>query len=185
MLKNITKLTKIARMRHLFGTSVRLPLALALLAGLIISNVDWGVLFDEGPPAVVEGRPKVRDGDSLVIGRRRVRLKGIDAPEREQTCKRGGQTWACGRAARRHLQRLIANRGVVCKVAKRDRFDRLLAHCRAGPHDLNRTMVRDGMAVSFDGKYRGEEAEARRRRTGMWAGQFQRPKLWRQSNPRR
>ena len=176
---------KIARIRHLFGTSLRLPLALALLAGLIISNVDWQALFDERPPVVVEGRPNVRDGDSLVIGRHRVRLKGIDAPERDQTCTRHGQAWACGHAAKRHLQRMIGKRGVVCTVVRRDRFDRLLAHCRAGSYDLNRAMVRDGMAVSFDGDYRLEEVEARRRKSGLWAGRFQRPRQWRQSNPRR
>ena len=176
---------KIARMRQLFGASLRLPLALALLAGLIVSKVEWNALIGERPLAVVEGRPNIPDGDSLVIGRHRVRLRGIDAPEREQTCTRNGQTWACGLAAQRHLQRMIGKRGVVCKVVKRDRFDRLLAHCRAGSNDLNRAMVRDGMAVSFDGHYRLEEAEARRGKSGLWAGRFQRPGLWRQSNPRR
>ena len=185
MLKNITKLMKIGRIRRLFGTTVRLRLALIVLAALILANIDWGLVFDEAPPDVVGGRPDVRDGDSLVIGRHRVRLMGIDAPERDQTCTRGGKAWACGRAAQRHLKRLISHRDVECSVVRRDRFDRLLAQCRSGGQDLNRAMIRDGMAVSFDGNYRREEAKARRAKSGLWAGQFQRPRLWRQSNPRR
>ncbi len=185
MLKNITKLMKNGRMRRLFGTAARLPLALIVLGALIMANIDWGLVFDEAPPGVVRGRPDVRDGDSLTIGRHRVRLTGIDAPERDQTCTKGGKSWACGRVAKRHLKRLIGNRGVECSVVRRDRFDRLLAQCRSGGQDLNREMIRDGMAVSFDGNYRREEAEARREKSGLWAGQFQRPRLWRQSNPRR
>ena len=185
MLKNITKLMKLGRVRHLFRGTVRLPLALALIGALIISHIDWAALIGGGPPDVVQGRPDIRDGDSLVIGRHRVRLKGIDAPERDQTCTRGGKPWACGHAARRHLKRLIGRREVSCAVVRRDRFDRLLARCRTGARDLNQAMIRDGMAVSFDGDYRREEAEARRARAGLWAGQFERPRLWRQSNPRR
>ena len=180
ILINITKLIKVGLKKHVFGGALRLPLALVLLAALAASSIDW-----EGTPQEIAGEAEARDGDSLVIVHHRVRLHGIDAPERGQTCKRDGKSWACGREAKRHLARLIGNHEVNCTVVKRDRFDRLLARCRAGQRDLNRSMVRDGMAISFGGKYRHEEASARRAQFGLWSGQFERPQRWRQSNPRR
>jgi len=166
--------------RAVFGRSARLLLVLVMLTAVIVSNIDWA-----GTPSSIAGPAEARDGDSLVIGQHRVRLLGIDAPEREQTCKKAGKSWRCGRDAQRHLARLIGNHDVDCAVVKRDRFDRLLARCRAGQRDLNQNMVRDGMAVAFSGDYRREETQARREKVGLWAGEFQRPQQWRRQNGRR
>ncbi len=185
MLTNIAKLFKVGLKRHVIGRAIRLPLALVLLAALVVSRVDWASINGEGTPQAIAGLAEARDGDSLMIGRHRVRLNGIDAPERDQSCKRAGKSWACGREAQRHLARLIGNHKVDCTIVKRDRFDRFLAQCRAGQRDLNRIMVEDGMAISFGGNYRHEEASARRAKFGMWSGQFERPQQWRRSNPRR
>lgn len=159
--------------------SPRLALAIALLLAVFISRIDW-----HGTPAQISGRAEVRDGDSLVIAGSRVRLKGIDAPERAQKCKRTGRDWPCGKAAERHLAGLIGSKGVTCRIAERDRFNRLLAYCRAGARDLNRSMVRDGFAVRFGRAYAAEEAEAQARRRGIWAGTFTAPRKWRAQNPR-
>lgn len=180
MLINIEKLVRRGLIRRVFGHGLRLPLVLIALAAAAIAAIDW-----QGTPETVAGRAEVRDGDSLVIGRHRVRLQGIDAPERAQMCKKYRKTWACGREAQRHLGRLIARRRVECSVGRRDRFDRLLARCRAGGRDLNRQMVRDGMAVSFGGAYRSEEAAARRGKKGIWSGEFMRPQEWRRAHQRR
>lgn len=156
-----------------------LVISLILVAGAV-SSIDW-----INTPTIIKGRADVRDGDSLVVGRYRVRLVGIDAPERDQSCERHGRSWPCGRAAARHLSGLIGSRTVECAADKRDRFQRLLARCRAGDRELNRSMVRDGMAVSFGRRYMREEAAARNNKRGLWAGRFQRPKLWRQQNQTR
>ncbi len=153
---------------------------MALLVAALVSAVDW-----TGAPAAIEGVAEVREGDSLVIGRHRVRLIGIDAPERAQSCYRRGKSWPCGREASRHLSRLIGNHDVSCAIEKRDRFKRLLARCQGGKRDLNRHMVRDGMAVSFGRHYSREEAMARKEKLGLWSGTFQRPQQWRSQNPRR
>ena len=185
MLINIAKLFKVGLKRHVLGRAIRLPLALVLLAALVVSRIDWASINGKGTPQPIAGLAEARDGDSLMIGRHRVRLNGIDAPERNQTCKKAGKSWPCGRKAQRHLARLIGNHEVDCTVVKRDRFNRLLARCRAGKRDLNRSMVRDGMAISFGGSYRLDEASARRAKYGLWSGQFERPQQWRRSNPRR
>jgi endonuclease YncB( thermonuclease family) len=175
-LKNSEKMKK-----QLFKSpkTIRLLSILAVVALILVSRVDWG-----GESGVLAGLADVRDGDSVVIGRQRVRLHGIDAPELAQMCKRDGQSWNCGDAAKLHLSRLIGNHTVECSGVKRDQFDRVLASCRSGERDLNRTMVQDGMAVAFGGIYAQDEAAARKERVGLWAGEFERPQDWRRKNPR-
>jgi endonuclease YncB( thermonuclease family) len=165
--------------RRLMST-LRLPiLAVAVVFVLLLRNLpQWDV------PTTISGDAEVIDGDSLEIDQHRLRLDGIDAPERAQTCRRNGENWACGHAARIHLARLIGNHSVECSVSGKDKYRRLLARCRVGERDINRSMVRDGMAVAFGKDYRREEAAARRAREGLWASQFERPRQWRRNRPR-
>lgn len=121
------------------------------------------------------GQARIIDGDSLEIAGRSIRLDGIDAPEVTQTCTEAGREIRCGRAATRHLRRLIAGRIVTCTGDETDRYDRLIARCRAGMVDLNAAMVRDGHALAFrrySQAYIAEETAARRTRAGLWAGRF-------------
>mgnify|MGYP001385053697 CR=1 FL=1 len=53
---------------------------------------------------------RVSDGDSLRSGKLRIRLFGIDAPEKNQQCTNAdGDKWACGEAAQKMLEALVAN----------------------------------------------------------------------------
>jgi endonuclease YncB( thermonuclease family) len=126
------------------------------------------------------GAPVVNDGDSLTFGTERVRLLGIDAPEYNQTCMRGGKDYACGREARRALAALIGGKPVACEGWEKDRYGRLLATCKAGGVELNRSLVEAGWAVAYGG-YSSEERAARAARRGLWAGDFERPRDWRES----
>jgi endonuclease YncB( thermonuclease family) len=55
-----------------------------------------------GPAGAVAGKSRVIDGDTLDVGSRRIRLAGIDAPEREQQCiDAAKQPTACGKTSRR------------------------------------------------------------------------------------
>lgn len=141
-----------------------------------------GILFKYflGPVGVsdVEGNARIIDGDSLFVGGREVRMQGIDAPEGRQTCRREGRDWACGKAARNELAKLIGRNKVSCNGLDIDKHDRLLAICHANGHELNREMVVRGFAVSY-GRYQDEEAIARRARSGIWATEFVRPREWR------
>jgi len=129
----------------------------------------------------VTGNAHASDGDSLRIGSRRIRLQGIDAPELAQTCPSGPREEPCGRQSRDHLRDLIAGKKVECEGWQVDRYDRLLAQCRANGIDLNRQMVLDGWAVSY-GSYAGEEASAREERRGVWSVEFETPRQWRRQN---
>lgn len=91
----------------------------------------------------------VVDGDTLKVNGERVRLLGIDAPEKAQTCDRDGEAWRCGKAARAYMQDLTAGKRIVCESDGRDRYNRHLARCSADGEDLSRAMLRGGMAVGI------------------------------------
>jgi endonuclease YncB( thermonuclease family) len=184
MLKSNVKMGFASGSRRVLLSSLRLPiLAVAVVSVLLIRNfAPWWGPTDASASITVHA--EVTDGDSLKTNLHRLRLMGIDAPERAQFCKRNGEIWHCGRAAQIHLARLIGNHPVECSVSGRDKYRRLLARCRVGTRDINRSMVRDGLAVAFGTDYRREEAAARKARRGLWARQFERPRPWRRSHPR-
>ena len=98
-------------------------------------------------PALAAG-PEIRvlDGDTIKIGKVNYRLHGIDAPEKAQRCQRDNIDWLCGQEAAAHLRGLINGRPVSCAEKDRDRYGRVVAICHAGGVDLNRAMVRAGLA---------------------------------------
>jgi endonuclease YncB( thermonuclease family) len=128
-----------------------------------------------------EGAAIVNDGDSITLGAERIRMRGIDAPEYTQTCRRNGADYSCGTLARQSLVRLIAGRPVSCTGWQRDRYGRLLGDCTAGGEDLNRAQVEAGWAVAFS-DFESEEAVARAGKAGIWAGTFDQPQDWRDSH---
>lgn len=129
-------------------------------------------------PTTLQGQAVVNDGDTVTLGKERIRLRGIDAPEFDQTCTRGGAQYSCGRQAREALAALTRGRSVTCSGSERDKYGRLLATCSVGGVEINRSLVADGWAVSY-GDYRDEEDDARSRGVGLWAGSFDRPRDWR------
>lgn len=134
------------------------------------------------PTTPFYGVATASDGDSLTVAGRRVRLFGIDAPEFDQTCTRGGQQWACGAAATEHLANLVTGREVRCIATGVDRYDRILARCTVGTTDINRTIVASGHAIAFrrySADYVSAEDSAKANRRGIWAGTFQMPQAYR------
>ena len=134
---------------------------------------------------VVQGPARVIDGDTLAIGAVRLRLLGIDAPETAQTCTdAAGQAWRCGAAATDRLRGLVAKGETRCEGEDRDRYDRLVARCRAGGRDLNATLVREGLAEAYrkySGDFVAEEEAARAGRRGIWGGPHRSPEAVRRT----
>lgn len=125
-----------------------------------------------------QGAAVINDGDSITLGTQRVRLRGIDAPEYSQVCRKDGTDYPCGRRSREALSRLVGSRPVVCEGWERDRYGRLLGECTVGDINLNRAQVEAGWAIAYGG-FEAEEALARDKRVGLWAGEFDRPRDWR------
>jgi endonuclease YncB( thermonuclease family) len=46
--------------------------------------------------ADISGTALIVDGDTIAISGIKVRLSGIDTPEKNQTCRKAGVTWECG-----------------------------------------------------------------------------------------
>jgi endonuclease YncB( thermonuclease family) len=136
------------------------------------------------PGQPVTGYARVIDGDTLDIRGQRIRLFGIDAPEREQDCRdAASRTYACGREAARALTSAIAGRAVTCTPVDHDRYDRDVAVCTAEGDDLGEAMVRSGHALDLARhsrrRYADAERDARDARRGLWAGPFDTPAVWR------
>jgi hypothetical protein len=114
----------------------------------------------------------------------KVRLKGIDAPEKRQFCLDSkSQPWACGEAALAELTKKAGDRPWTCHVSGRYSFDRLLGSCRVDDEDIQRWMVRSGLALSaYSHVYDADEKTAREERAGLWSGAFIRPEDWRHRN---
>ena len=143
-----------------------------------------------GAPAqanIITGPATVIDGDTIDMTGTRIRILGIDAPERAQSCSRAGQAWACGSEATTALREIIANDHVTCTARGTDSYGRTLATCRNAGVDIGQETVRRGMAVpSTDAPedYAAAGALARQFAHGLWAGEFQHPAEWRRANPR-
>jgi endonuclease YncB( thermonuclease family) len=148
--------------------------SLVLAVGLAVG----GVILLKPDGRLLEGRIHVVDGDSLRMGGTDIRLKGIDAPELRQTCRRSGRPYPCGQESRQALLRLVGDGPVRCRVTGRDRYGRSLARCTMGEADLGAVLVQEGHALAYGGYVR-EEASARKRSAGLWSGEFERPDAWR------
>lgn len=132
----------------------------------------------------ISGDASAADGDSLVVAGQRVRLFGIDAPELDQTCDKGGSAWHCGEAAKVQLAELVAGQRIECRGQGVDQYGRVLAVCSGRYGEINRIMVEQGWAVAyreFSDAYVPEELRAKAARQGLWASSFVAPSEYRQS----
>jgi|TARA_B100000315_G_C14524329_1_gene563078 endonuclease YncB( thermonuclease family) len=129
------------------------------------------------------GKPRIIDGDTIVIAGQRIRLHGIDAPEAKQTCQRqDGTEYRCGDMATFALAGLIMGLWVRCEGGTTDRYGRLIGTCIIGRVNLNAEMVRRGWALAYrrySSDYVDEEDEARMAGRGLWQGRFEPPWEWR------
>jgi len=103
--------------------------ALTVAAGLLLSAA--------AAADTISGPARVIDGDTLLIGKQRVRLQNAHAPERGEP---GGSE------ATAALKALVVEQLVVCEARARDRYARMVARCSIGERDLGHTMVAAGLA---------------------------------------
>ena len=151
------------------------------------SDSEYGVRIHRGSStasrSALSGLARVVDGDTLDVGRARVRLHGIDAPESAQRCRASGRYWRCGRKAARALASRIGGRTVACEERDRDAYGRVVAVCAVAGLDLNEWMVSQGWAFAYrrySRDYVAAESRARAARRGIWRGEVVAPWEWRQ-----
>jgi len=143
----------------------------SLVAGLILIGLSLSSIANQISGKVVS----VADGDTITVldaehVQHKIRLSGIDAPERAQ---------AFGRRSRELLSDLVAGAQVVVETDKADRYGRSVGKVLLQGRDINLAMVNAGLAWHYK-KYEREqpasdrllyasaEEEARERRSGLW-----------------
>lgn len=133
----------------------------------------------------VVGKARVHDGDSVTIGKTKVRLWGIDAPELQQSCKGREGDVPCGTQSRDALREIINDQSLSC-VQKDTSYDRVVAQCYAGQVDIAQAVIKRGYAISewYHSKapYQADERLAKAGLVGIWDSQFVKPSQWRMCN---
>jgi endonuclease YncB( thermonuclease family) len=100
--------------------------------------------------ADLRGAARVVDGDTLDLAGTRVRLFGIDAPERDQTCLDADQhEWACGQWVTAQLAALTQGQDLRCRPLSTDRYGRTVARCFLRDQDLGQKLVQAGLAFAY------------------------------------
>jgi len=131
---------------------------------------------------------KIVDGDTIHLlldnhNKEKIRLAGIDAPERKQ---------AHGNKAKKFLSSMISNRLVTVKYNKRDRYGRIVGKILYNNEDINLKMVKVGYAwwykkykreQSIDDQisYRVAENNARKFNLGLFQNEAIPPWKWRKN----
>lgn len=141
--------------------------AIMILAATLAAFLGAGGVSDD---AEVRGRVvRVADGDTITIldaanAQHKIRLHGIDAPEK-------GQSF--GKAAGKFLAGLVAGRDVVVKVKNTDRYGRTVGVVFCDGRDVNLEMLKAGYAWHYkhydkSAAYTEAETSARAARRGLW-----------------
>ncbi|WP_232019135.1 thermonuclease family protein [Sulfuritortus calidifontis] len=132
----------------------------------------------------------ITDGDTIQLlddqhRQHKIRIAGIDAPEKAQ---------AFGSKSQTNLGRLAFQKQAVADCPKRDRYDRLICKVVVDGRDIGLQQIADGMAwwyrrysseQSSEDRQLYEQAEvmARMRRIGLWMDSIPQPPWeWRKSN---
>jgi endonuclease YncB( thermonuclease family) len=118
----------------------------------------------------------VADGDTITVlgasnNSHRIRLQGIDAPERAQ---------AFGTVSRQHLNDLLFGKAVVLQGDKVDQYGRMVCKVLVDGHDANLEQINAGFAwfyrqyekeLSSEDRdsYSNAESEAHNAKRGLWS----------------
>ena len=148
---------------------------------LLVFNFNFKVKAGE-----IKGIPSITDGDTIKLQNKRIRLHGIDTPEKKQICTKNFKKYNCGKEATKELKKKINGNRVVCNVQDRlDRYKRYIGVCFVGEINLNQWMVRNGFAVAYrrySKNYVKDENYAKKNKLGLWSGNFIHPEKWRKLN---
>ena len=100
---------------------------------------------------------RVTDGDTIVVldsanAQHKIRLTGIDAPERGQ---------AFGTKSKEHLSDSVAGKIVVIEYSKRDYYQRILGKVLLADEDMNLEQIKAGLEWHYK-QYKNEQPPADR-----------------------
>ena len=119
-----------------------------------------------GPKLEVLKFERVVDGDTIVASNRKIRIWGIDTPEKDQPGYLAA-SWL--------LESLIKEGELSCKLIDMDKYKREVMHCLIDGLDIGGMMVKAGMARDYTkysgGYYKQEQDKAKSEKRGIWKNQ--------------
>ena len=140
----------------------------------------------------ISGKATVIDGDTIKINKKKIRLFGIDAPEKDQICKKiylsflifnFQKDYSCGEKSTLALSKKLKDKKVQCMLEdKKDKYQRNIGTCYIKNRNVNKWLVRNGYAVAYERyskKYILDERYAKENKLGVWQGTFIKPEKWR------
>jgi endonuclease YncB( thermonuclease family) len=152
-----------------------------ILVLIILLNLNTKLITGE-----IYGSSVVTDGDTIKILHNKIRLHGIDAPERNQKCIKNKKKYNCGVVATKALIEKINKNAVKCLTQKnKDKYNRFIGICFVEQENLNKWMVRNGYAIAYrrySKDYILDEQFAKINKLGLWSGTFLKPEKWRKLN---
>jgi endonuclease YncB( thermonuclease family) len=185
----------------------------AIVGGLItlaIVGTGFGQREDRQAYAGPVLAETVHDGDTLLLNGDLVRLRGINAPQREQVCRLNTRTQDCGQEATLALRRIVEGTFVMCAIddepeqsrpATQQAQDNARGERRRGRNERSvtctavrngqefnvaRRMVEEGYAAPRGDTFAREAQDALTRTRGLTAWCTLQPDVWaRRSNAER
>lgn len=155
------------------GTAILPSIRYSAYALFLAAYLGHGIVFAETITGSVVG---VSDGDTLTLltsteREVRVRLSGIDAPEKRQIF---------GERAKRELSDLAFGRSVIAECPKIDRYGRSICVVTVDGTDVGLEQIKNGMAwwyrqyereqtIENRRQYEDAELNSRARRIGLWS----------------
>lgn len=107
---------------------------------------------------------RVIDGDTFISFNQRIRLWGIDAPEKDSRFYL---------ASKLYLEVLLEKEPFSCHYKYKDRYKRLVMQCFSKGEDIARMMVQMGLAKDYfkysKGEYAADESFAKDNSYGIWS----------------
>ncbi len=110
----------------------------AEIRGRVVHIADGDTLTIREPASVGSRVP--RDRTSPAATQHKIRLNGIDAPEKSQ---------AFGQKSKQHLSSLVFGKDVCVKYKSRDKYGRILGTVYINGLDVNLEMIRVGLAWHY------------------------------------
>ena len=164
-------------------------LSLILFSLFILLTLPTSSISDE---KIISGKAKVIDGDTITINKKKIRLFGIDAPEKKQICKKiyisflifnFQKDYNCGEKSTLALLKKLKDKKVKCILENnKDKYKRYIGTCFIQKQDINGWLVKNGHALAYkrySKKYVLDEQYAKENKLGIWEGTFIEPEKWR------
>ncbi|WP_317363979.1 thermonuclease family protein [Campylobacter helveticus] len=174
--KAITLLKKILKAKKLSLSLVIIIIVLAISSFNQVSSFNQSFttfLAQKNLEKELTGKvSKVIDGDTIELlvkqedikqsPKIKVRLFGIDAPEKKQ---------AFGKEAKEYLSSLILDKEVILIINDKDKYQRFIGTILLNEKDINKEMVKNGYAWAYESystKYLAHQADAQMFKLGLF-----------------